>query len=95
MLTAVSDTSREAFHSLPVSHLQRKEASILALFGPATRLSRQQISEIGRLPINTVCGRVDSLLTKGALIEHGERKDPYTGKRQKVLRLPIGQLELL
>lgn len=65
------------------------------LFGPSTRLSRQQISELARMPINTVCGRVDSLLAKNALMEHGERTDPTTRKRQKLLRLPTGQLELI
>jgi hypothetical protein len=91
----VSETSREAFHTLPNLHLQAKEAVIMAIFGVNTRLSRQQISEITRMPLNGVCGRVDSLLTKGALIEEGERRDPFTGKRQKLLRLPIGQRELL
>ncbi len=95
MRTAVADTSREAFHSLsPARYLQPKEQAIMNLFGPATKLSRQQISELARMPINTVCGRIDSLIAKDALIEEGERRDPCTGKRQKVLRLPIGQAEL-
>lgn len=93
MRTAVSATSREAFHS-GYTQLQQKEARVLGVFGPDTRLSRQQISEIARLPINTICGRVDSLLTKGLLIEEGERKDPVTHKRQKLLRLPAGQIGL-
>lgn len=96
MRTAVSDTSRSAFHSLsPVLYLQPKEELILSIFGPATRVSRQQISEITRIPINCVTGRVDSMLTKGVLIEEGERRDPFTKKRQKLLRLPVGQLELI
>ena len=66
----------------------------MQLFGETTKLSRQQISEIARRPINTICGRCDSLLTKGALIEEGERRDASTGKRQKLLRLPVGQAEL-
>lgn len=95
MRTAVAETSREAFHSLSAAqYLQPREIEIMQLFGPTTRLSRQQISEIARRPINTICGRIDSLVTKGVLVEEGERKDPYTGKRQKLLRLPGGQLEL-
>ncbi len=95
MRTAVSDTSREAFHSLsPTLYLQPKEQAIMAIFGPETKLSRQQISEVARIPLHSVCGRVDSLLTKTALIEEGERRDAYTGKRQKLLRLPVGQAEL-
>lgn len=95
MRTNVAPTSIEAFHSLsPALDLQPKEARIMDLFGIATRLSRQQISELARMPINTVCGRVDSLLTKHALVEEGERTDPHTGKKQKLLRLPAGQMEL-
>ncbi len=95
MRTAVADTSREAFHTLsPADYLQPKEQAIIAIFGPNTRLSRQQISEVSRIPLHSVCGRVDSLLTKGVLVEEGERRDAYTGKRQKLLRLPVGQREL-
>lgn len=92
----MAETSLEAFHSLPVQdYLQPREIEIMNLFGATTRLSRQQISELTRRPINTICGRVDSLVTKGALVECGERRDAATGKRQKLLRLPTGQLELL
>lgn len=95
-LHGVAETSKDAFFSNVASHFfEPKEIRILEIFGPATRLSRQQISEITRFPINTCCGRVDSLLTKGALAEEGERRDAATGKRQKLLRLPAGQLELL
>jgi hypothetical protein len=85
----VAETSREAFHSLPVEHyLQPKQLAVLKLFtGPEVHLSRQQISAMVPMSINGVCGRVDSLVTAGLLQEHGERRDPITGKRQKLLRL--------
>ncbi len=84
----VAETSRAAYHSLPVgAYLQPKQQLILGLFGPGTRLSRQQISVAANMPINGVCGRVDSLVTAGLLVEDGERVDPPTQKRQKVLRL--------
>ena len=95
MRTAVAETSIEAFYSLsPSLDLQPKEIAIMQLFGPDTRLSRQQIAEMAHFPINTVCGRIDSLLAKKALVEEGDRIDPATRKRQKLLRLPIGQMEL-
>lgn len=86
---SVAQTSREAFHSLsPSLYLQPKQQQIMALFGPTTQLSRQQISRKARMAINGVCGRVDSLITAGLLEEHGERIDPHTNKRQKLLRRP-------
>lgn len=90
MRTAVAETSREAFHSLPVAdYLQPKERAVMALFtGPEVALSRQQIAEQARLTINCCCGRVNSLVAKGTLEEHGTRRDPHTGKSQALLRLP-------
>lgn len=92
MRTGVSETSAEAFHSLsPADYLQPKERAVLALFtGLQVRLSRQQISESLPMPINGVCGRVDSLIAGGHLEEAGDRVDPHTHKRQKLLRLPQG-----
>lgn len=84
----VAATSAEAFHSLsPRHYLQPKQREILALFRSGVALSRQQISERARMPINGVCGRVDSLVTAGILEEQGDRVDPLTHKRQKLLRL--------
>jgi len=92
MRTSVSETSLSAYRSLSSpDYLQPKEAAIMRLFGFETRLSRQQISEMGNMPINCVCGRVNSLVASGRLIEQGERTDPFTGKKQKLLQLPTGQ----
>lgn len=90
MRTAVAETSREAFHSLPVAaYLQPKERAVMALFtGPEVALSRQQIAELAPMPLHCVCGRVNSLVTKGTLEEAGTRRDPHTGKSQALLRLP-------
>lgn len=84
----LSSTSSDAYHSLsPKDYLQPKQREILGLFGPNTKLSRQQISAAANMPINGVCGRVDSLVTAGVLEECGDRIDPHTHKRQKLLRL--------
>lgn len=90
MRTAVAETSLDAFHSLPVAaYLQPKEQAVMALFtGPEVALSRQQIAQMAGLSINCCCGRVDSLVTAGRLQEQGDRIDPLTRKRQKLLRLP-------
>jgi hypothetical protein len=92
MRTAVAENSIDAFRSLPVGdYLQPKERAVMALFTSLTvRLSRQQISEYLSMPINCVCGRVNSLVAAGHLEEGGDRLDPHTNKRQKLLRLPQG-----
>lgn len=87
----IAETSAEAFHSLsPRDYLAPKELAILALFtGPEVRLSRQQIAQAVPMLINGVCGRVDSLLSSKRLEECKERRrDPATGKSQKLLQLP-------
>jgi hypothetical protein len=88
--TAVSETSLDAFHSLPVAgYLQPKERAVMALFtGPEVKLTRQQIAERAPMPLSCVCGRVNSLVAAGRLMEEGDRRDPTTGKRQKLLQLP-------
>lgn len=97
MRTAMAETSLATFFSLsPACDLEPKEREIMALFEAPMKLgrkpielSRQQISKVLGLPINTICGRVNSLVTKKALIERGERVSPETGKPQKLLMLPV------
>jgi hypothetical protein len=92
----VSQTSAEAYRSLsPALYLSPKEEQVMRLFKPGMSLSRQQVSKKARMPINGVCGRVDSLLAAGRLEERGYRIDPHTGKRQKLLRLPCPEQQSL
>ncbi len=92
----VSQTSAEAYRSLsPALYLSPKEEQVMRLFRPGVALSRQQISKKARMPINGVCGRVDSLLAAGRLEERGFRIDPHTCKRQKLLRLPCPEQQSL
>lgn len=85
----VAHTSAEAYRSLSAAtYLSPKEQLVMRLFRPGVSLSRQQISRKARMPINGVCGRVDSLLAAGRLEERGFRIDPNTHKRQKLLRVP-------
>lgn len=97
MQTNVAETSIAAFYSLsPKVDLEPKESRIMELFmaaitlhRPAVTLSRQQISRILDWPINSVTGRINSLVIKGQLMERGERRDPMTGRAQKLLCVPI------
>lgn len=94
MKTRMAATSLDAFDSLPVKdYLQPKEQIVLTAlgFGPATR---QELATRTGMPLCGVCGRVRSLLDKGAIEVRGTRRDPSTGKSQEVLRLTPLQLEI-
>jgi 5-methylcytosine-specific restriction endonuclease McrA len=93
MKTNVSETSLEAYHSLSVKHdLQPKERAVLSVFGgPADTYTRQQLADKACMPINVVCGRVNSLVAKKALCVRGSRVDPLTRKRQELLGFPVAE----
>lgn len=85
----VADTSSEAFHSLPVAdYLQPKERAVMALFtGPEVVFTREQIAHRLRWKEAAVCGRANSLVTKGQL-EEIEGGKTASGRSAKLLRLP-------
>ena len=91
MRTQVYTNSIEAFHSLSVAgYLSPKECEVMAVFeNESVVLIRQQLSEKIGMPINAVCGRVNSLMTKHALVARGTRKDPMTRKPQELVGLPV------
>ena len=85
-------TKAESFHSLSVAgYLQPKEQIIIAAFkGRAdVTYTRQQLVVAVGMPLNAVCGRANSLLTKKALRVRGFQVDPQTRKRQELLGLPV------
>lgn len=96
MRTAMSETSLAAFHSLPVKqYLQPKERAVMALFsGAPCALTREQIAATLGWKESAVCGRVNSLVTKGELEEVVGGKTA-SGRSAMLLKLPIKQLELI
>ena len=88
----IAHTSIEAYHSLShIHYVQPKQAEVLALFAvEGATFTRQQIAVLTGMPINCVCGRVNALVADQILVEHGDRMDPVTHKRQKLLRLAKG-----
>ncbi len=95
MLTSVAPTSLSAFRSLSVDDLQAREREIMLLMVDGYPRTRREIADALQWRDGPTCGRVNSLVAKGWLEEHGERRDPQTGKSAKVLRLPVvGQRSL-
>lgn len=56
--------------------------------------TREELADRTRLRLSAVCGRVKSLVNSGALIERGTKTNPMTGKQNKLVALPVGQLGL-
>ena len=85
-------TSLEAFYGTPVLSLQDREKQVMAAFtGPDDTHTRQQLVRLVGMPINAICGRVRSLLDKGALVIRGELRCANTGKYRELLGLPEKQ----
>lgn len=96
MRTAVAETSRETFRSLCAPDLQRKEREVMAVFEkqPGAALTRERLAMILQWKEAAVCGRANSLVTKGVLEEIDGGKTA-SGRSAKLLRLPVkGQLGL-
>jgi hypothetical protein len=87
----MSTTKSESFHSLGVAgYLQPKEKQVLMAFkGGEDTFTRQRLVDVVGMPLNAVCGRVNSLLAKKALCVRGFHVDPKTRKRQELLGLPV------
>lgn len=95
MITNVAETSLAAFHALKAhNHLQPQEQKIMDAvrhFGPATR---EELADRTGLRLSAVCGRTRALIDSGALIERGTKINPLTGKQNKLVALPVGQMAL-
>lgn len=85
----IAETSRAAFRSFIPEELQRKEKLVLSAFQGRKRvkMSRDTLSAKTGLPINSVCGRVRSLLDKGWLEVDGYEWCATTRKHRELLRL--------
>ena len=67
------------------------QAQIVAMYlvtSPDVTYTRQQLVGVAELPINSICGRVRSLLDKDALVVRGELRCANTGKYRELLGLP-------
>ena len=89
MRTTVTETSVMAFHSFSIPELQNKEQEVLAAIKEAGRpLTREQIAAALDWKESQVCGRVNSLVTKGVLEESGTVKTA-SGRSAKLVGLPV------
>jgi hypothetical protein len=83
----VALTSRRAHRDQVVSgRAQTQRERILdCIRASAVPLTRRQISELTRIPINAVCGRVNVLVASGLARVAYEDEDQVTGTRAQFL----------
>ena len=96
MRTQMAETSLDAYRALPVrNYLQKAEIELMDLMRDGKSRTRRQIADELGWRDGPTCGRCNSLVASGRLIENGEFKDPVTKKSAALLCLPLGQLGLL
>ncbi len=88
-MTNMAETSLAAFRSFDPADLQAKEQLVLRAFqgNKDLRMTRANLCAATGLPINSICGRVRSLLDKGWLVVDGETICTATKKRHELLAL--------
>ena len=95
MRTQFSETKSASYKSLSVrGYLLPSEAEVMELMMDGVARTRRQIADSLGWRDGPTCGRCNSLVTAGRLIERGELKDPITKKYAALLQLPSGQLGL-
>lgn len=83
-------TSIEAFHSISVPVLQRKEQEVMDWFRshPRMAVTREQLAGYLGWKEAAVCGRVNSLVAKKVLEEVAGGMSA-SGRSAKLVRLPV------
>jgi len=90
----MAETSVAAFHSFRIPELQNKEIEVLAAIQEAGKsMTREQIAQMLNWKESAVCGRVNSLVSKGVLEESGTVKTS-SGRSAKLVGLPVIQRSL-
>ena len=108
MRTQHSETKSASFHAFSVPTLEKMEKRILKAFSDrgvtltrdeiADKLNRTLYKQAGekKVKVSSVCGRVNSLVTKGVLVVRGREKSKDTGRLVELVGLPVPtQLDLL
>ncbi|MDF2434745.1 MAG: hypothetical protein JWP44_4376 [Mucilaginibacter sp.] len=87
----VASTSLEALFALRAEGGVLRQHQIIVNFLralPSASLSRNDISHALNIPLQSVCGRVRTLLDDGLLVEDEQtRKCPWTGRSVRPVRI--------
>lgn len=91
----VADTSLDAYRSHSVRDLSAGQARVMACIRPGLDFTRAEIAHASGMALQSVCGRVNELVSAGRLEDAPRRLCSRTGNASRPVRLPSKQLELL
>lgn len=95
MKTQVAETSLRAFRDLQhEGALAPQEQRVVEAIRQFGAMTRDEIAERTGMRLSAVCGRCKSLIDAGRLQEQGTRINPQSLKANKLVCLPLGQMEL-
>ena len=98
MKAAYSETKSESFHSFKIPELKGMEQRVVDVFNHDRRLTYtfKHIAQRANMVESSVCGRVNSLIAKGVLVDRGRFYDSDTNRTIRLVGLPVPvQLDLL
>ena len=80
----IQQTSLEAWYEFQNTRFSRQEGIIYECLQQHPKISYSTLSQMTGLTINSVCGRMNCLRKKGAVMCVGIEVNPNTGIRNKV-----------
>jgi hypothetical protein len=95
MKTAMSDTSLDAYRAHTVRALSAGQRRVMDVIRPGVDFTRAEIAHASGMPLQSICGRVNELVTAGRLENGPRRICSRTGNAANPLRLPSEQLQLI
>lgn len=95
MKTAMATTSLDAYRAHSPRDLSAGQRRVLEAIRPGLDFTRTEIAHASGMSLQSVCGRVNELVSAGRL-ENGPRRNcSRTGNASNPVRLPSKQLDLL
>jgi len=80
----IHKNSRDAYAAI-MDRLPACQGKVYETIARGGRLTRQEVSEVSGMPINTVCGRIAELVESGLVRE--ENSIVVKGRRRALLRI--------
>lgn len=86
-----SQTQIDAFNSISPKQKSEAKRTIVAAFGGDLNatMTRSELSAKTKLPVPTICARVNEMVKDGELAERGTAKRPGKRCREGLVGLPV------
>lgn len=86
-----SQTQLDAYHDISPKHKSETQQRIIDAFAGDSRvlMTRDELAAATKLPVPTICGRVNELVKADLLAVRGSDKRPGKRARQQLIGLPV------